>query len=406
MLVLVAACSGEPNAPTCGDGVQDPNEACDDGNRESGDSCTSSCRIPGTLLECTTLLEGFLGDDLHDVLSLSDLSFVVAGENDGDGWIGRYDESGSPLWLVPTADTPKPLWDIAPDSADGYWALHVAGGSDEELIHLDASGRVDTRLLVSDLVQPAGFSVSALRLVVDRDVWLAGTHGQDLWVGRFDVETHVISTVLTEDYAGFYDTAWAIAGSESEIAVAATVETSARWDDDVGLIPLSDVLVIRFDLQGQEVGRQVFKAADPQVATEANSIAADGKGGWIVGGDQHGTAIFSGPQNAWLARVHPSEGWTWANSDGIVLEDIMVAGREIVAVGFAYDDDGARYWLMGLGLDGGLHWEQIFEEPGFRGAEVRAVALDHGNRIRTVNRALNSHLENDPTLLRSCLFAW
>jgi len=32
----------------CGDGVLDPGEACDDGNRTDGDGCTAACRIEGT----------------------------------------------------------------------------------------------------------------------------------------------------------------------------------------------------------------------------------------------------------------------------------------------------------------------------------------------------------------------
>jgi cysteine-rich repeat protein len=35
----------ETTAPTCGDGAPDPDEECDDGNRENGDGCSSTCRI-------------------------------------------------------------------------------------------------------------------------------------------------------------------------------------------------------------------------------------------------------------------------------------------------------------------------------------------------------------------------
>jgi cysteine-rich repeat protein len=36
-----------PNAATCGDGIQDPGEPCDDGNVDNGDSCTIACTLPG-----------------------------------------------------------------------------------------------------------------------------------------------------------------------------------------------------------------------------------------------------------------------------------------------------------------------------------------------------------------------
>jgi cysteine-rich repeat protein len=126
ILVLVAGCSGEPSAPTCGDGVQDPNEACDDGNRNSGDSCTPSCQIPGTLLECTTLLEGTDYDEIAGLLALSDLSFVAAGsKRTGDnrvGWIGRYDDLGEKIWQTwppPAGESKNSVLDLDTDSSGG-----------------------------------------------------------------------------------------------------------------------------------------------------------------------------------------------------------------------------------------------------------------------------------------------
>jgi cysteine-rich repeat protein len=32
--------------PRCGDGIQDPNEECDDGNNLDGDSCNLDCTLP------------------------------------------------------------------------------------------------------------------------------------------------------------------------------------------------------------------------------------------------------------------------------------------------------------------------------------------------------------------------
>lgn len=51
ILVLLAACAGK--GAKCGDGVQDSEEQCDDGNKVNGDGCSSICRN-----------EGWCGNDL------------------------------------------------------------------------------------------------------------------------------------------------------------------------------------------------------------------------------------------------------------------------------------------------------------------------------------------------------
>jgi len=45
LLLLLAACAGK--GAKCGDGVQDSDEQCDDGNRVNGDGCSSICRYEG-----------------------------------------------------------------------------------------------------------------------------------------------------------------------------------------------------------------------------------------------------------------------------------------------------------------------------------------------------------------------
>ncbi len=420
ILALVTACSGEPNAPTCGDGVQDPDEACDDGNRESGDACTSTCQIPGTQLECTTLIEGTYYDWINALVALPDLSFVAAGSKDADGhqlpWIARHDDSGAQIWQTwppPADEWTNSVQDLVADPSGGYWML-VYIGSDDELIHFDASGKVDVRKPMSALESMDWVGARRL-LVVDDDVWLAGSGGDtpsagpDLWVGRFDPETDTLSTIHIEDHVGFSDTIWAIARSESEIAVAATVDTSPSQIDDMVLIPQSDVLVIRFDRQGQEVGRHLLGSVDPETATTAYSIAADGGGGWIMGGKQHRPGDFFNAQEAWVASVRPSEGrtWTWTSGgspSGDVVNDILVTEREVVAAGVSQAEGMRRAWLLGLGLDGTQHWEHTFDVQGYSESVVSAVVLDSAGRLRTANNSWNN--SGETSLLQSCLVAW
>jgi cysteine-rich repeat protein len=415
-LVAITACSGEPSAALCGDGVLDPDEACDDGNRESGDACTSTCRITGSQLECTTLLEGTDHDEINGLLALPDLSFVAAGSKDYElPWIGRYDDSGMQIWQTwpsPADEATNIVMDLAADSSGGYWMLIDIGG-DEDLIHFDASGQIDDRQTMSALAPMEGVRPRRL-LVVDDDVWLAGTHGADSWVGRFDSEAHSLSTILIDDYAGFYDVIWAIAQSKSEVAVAATVDTGPSQIEDMLLTAHSNVLLIRFDRQGHELGRHLLGSADPETATTANSIAADADDGWIVGGNQHSVETFT-PQEAWVARVQPSEGWTWTWTSGGAwqgddVNDILVTEHEVVVAGTSPAGYERRGWLLGLGLDGAPHWEHTFVVQGYTDSVVAAIVLDDTGRLRT---AINSWYDpwdipnaDEVSLLQSCLVAW
>jgi hypothetical protein len=281
-------------------------------------------------------------------------------------------------------------------------------GGDEEMIHLDASGKIDSRQTVSNLAQ--GDAIGARRLLtVDDHVWLAGAQGEDSWVGRLDVETHALDTILIDDYAGFDDMIWAIARSDSEIAVAATVDTSPGQKDDEISIPHSNVLVIRFDLQGLEVGRHLLGSADPETATVAYSIAADGNDGWIVGGEQHGLQSVFNLQEAWVAGIQPSEGRTWnwtsgGSPSGDVVGDVLVTDREVVVAGMFYADGTQRPWLLGLGHDGVPHWEHTFAVQGYTDSVVSEVVLDRVGRLRTANNSWNNGGET--SLLQSCLVAW
>lgn len=425
VLVGVAGCSDEPNSPTCGNGIQDPDEACDDGNRDSGDACTATCQIPGTQLECVTLLEGMgsYEDRVNALIPLPDLSFVAGGskrvDDRGAGWIGRYDDSGAQIWLTwppPVAEESSAVLDIATDSLDGYWALITRGYEGEELIHLDSSGQIGARILLQDVAQPAGFTVKANRLLtIDHHIWLVGRGGNqgggtDLWVGRFDIETQVLSTILAEDHVGFLDEAWALARNESEIAIAATVNTGPYMEGDEPLTPHSNVLVIRFDLQGQEIDRNLFGADEPTIATHARSIASDGKDGWIVGGAQHTTgAEIYVQQKAWLAHIDTAEGEARTLTsnqpplDVAIVEDILTSDREVVAVGRTFAESGHDSWLFGIGLDGAPHWEQKFQASGYEVSSVVVAVWDHASRLRTANNVWDL---GETSLLQSCLFAW
>ena len=77
---------------TCGDGVVDPGEQCDDGNLESGDGCEASCACSTT---CPTAISPLWvkmvepeGSEVHAVAVDASGAIVVAGSAQG-AWWGR-----------------------------------------------------------------------------------------------------------------------------------------------------------------------------------------------------------------------------------------------------------------------------------------------------------------------------
>lgn len=95
-------CSNSCNFAACGDGiVQEWNgETCDDGNPESGDTCTTACVLPGTTM-WSRLIEG---DSCYRVaVALADNGNIhVVSDCDGGRGVRVLDEDGDPLWSSPT----------------------------------------------------------------------------------------------------------------------------------------------------------------------------------------------------------------------------------------------------------------------------------------------------------------
>jgi cysteine-rich repeat protein len=74
----VAPCSPDAAAPVCGNWVREIGEDCDDGNTESGDGCSSSCRNEG---DCPIVLTGDvnLSGTITSADIISVLGFVFKG---------------------------------------------------------------------------------------------------------------------------------------------------------------------------------------------------------------------------------------------------------------------------------------------------------------------------------------
>lgn len=112
-LLTSASCADERvcvdfERPRCGDGVVDPDEACDPGDPASG-PCNASCRVPGELIWAQRYDGGRSGSARSvavdpctgevAVVGLRDAAMPDANGNPGsDAWVGSVDVEGQPRW--------------------------------------------------------------------------------------------------------------------------------------------------------------------------------------------------------------------------------------------------------------------------------------------------------------------
>jgi cysteine-rich repeat protein len=93
--------SGEP--ANCGDGIVDPDEACDDGNDFDDDGCTSACMLT-VVAQWTWTFDGLASsfDEANDVIVAPDGSVYVVGSTRSAGapdvWLQQLSPDGVPGW--------------------------------------------------------------------------------------------------------------------------------------------------------------------------------------------------------------------------------------------------------------------------------------------------------------------
>src|SRR5690606_31392192 len=99
--------------PTCGDGVVDPGEDCDDGNDVDADGCNVDCRssgaelftirvepqplAPGARTRAAAFGAATVLDDLV-VVGYHEFALADVAQKQRDGWIARYDGEGKQRW--------------------------------------------------------------------------------------------------------------------------------------------------------------------------------------------------------------------------------------------------------------------------------------------------------------------
>jgi cysteine-rich repeat protein len=427
--VLCTACgpggtaSDSGTTPICGDGNQDPDELCDDGNQLAGDGCSPECLPSGMPVDCVDLLVQDDPDDVDTVMALlplADGTFVAAGERDAlkddRGWLGRFEPSGTQRWLV-DATSVDPDIDyvgrLAGDEQAGIWAL-AAGPSlaNALLIRFDQDGNALSTVVVESELG-AVLAVSDIEVTAS-GVWLAGEMWgeetkRDAWVGLYSPTQDAVQDVLHEDHLGYNDSILAVGRDGEGVAVVATVSTSPNSDEDVLLTAQTDILVIWFDPQGNELRRTtVGPSPEPEWARRADRITADGEGRWFVGGHLQ-PLDFPQEYRAWAAQVDGEWAWTsetpstyWGDMTGVD-DGVVVATNHTLA-----HDSGELFsqgWLTEFGADGAARWDFGVvgdDVAGYKDYSHWALRIDFNGQLRTAGTVWP---EDDGKLktVRSCL---
>ncbi|PRP91924.1 DUF4215 domain-containing protein [Enhygromyxa salina] len=411
LLVGPAGCGPGDEAggpPVCGDGVVDASEQCDDGNRAPGDGCSSTCIPSGMPFDCVDLLEGdFPGEStvVTKLLPLTDGSFLAVGGLDDDpsyhGWIARYGPTGDQLWILDTMSIDPEInvmSDLVGDGSGGAWAL----GAGDRLLHVDKDGSAGaSKTIVAQ--EGAAVDVAAIEFTA-AGVWLSGTLAGDAWLGLYDPASDSVTDLLREDLLGFDDYAYAVERSDAEVAVAATMSTSPNVDVDVPRIATTDILVVMFDLDGNELRRaSLGPNADLDFVRFADRLVFDRLSHrWFVGGRYVARNSFA-PQ-VWLAPAEAQPPWQWTQEAWF--GDIVSGHEGVIAainVG-SLNDANLRGQLTNVGADQTIRW--TFDEVEGGGVSYenfyhRDLARDAEGQLRTAGTLYDGGSRK----LRSCLVA-
>ena len=259
--------TGEPE-PLCGNGVVDPGEVCDDGNREAGDSCHPQCVDPGTPT-WTATYDG----EVHD----EDRGFAVA-----------VDPGADAIYVAGVTVTDGIDWDILVqrwrlETGTLVWTQSFDGG-------------------VLDEDKGEHLAVDAQGNVVVAGVITTADTGTDAWLSKFTPDGDVMWTV-THDETGGDDKASGVAILGGDVIVTSGfVEIDDR----------TDAWIQRWDTDGAPVGDPVRRGDTG--FNEAIDIIARGDMYQVTGQ----LTDDAGEQAVWTARYNADGTQQW--------EDIVSMG--------------------------------------------------------------------------------
>jgi cysteine-rich repeat protein len=357
--------------PFCGDGTEDADEECDDGNDRDGDGCNADCVRSGALL-WSVVVPGSAGavDSGQAITTIASGGVAVAGylrdsASLDDVWVARYAEDGTESWTRTfgnaTADD-RGFGITQASSAD----LFVGGVVREGGTRHAWVGIVSPTGEPVDEVQLVGFEVQSVSAFSNRIV-AVGKYGNGAFAEALQLQGESIWRVVTEEPSDYFyavhtvgteeayvagrtlDDAWLARATPMGIETIDTRDGAAAdvdWaqaviaDDErvfaAGLLvsgPASDIWIAAYDLG--TVGAPAWEYDGCTEATvvqeEAEALAIEPSGDLIVAGF---TTVDD--RDAWLSRLTVEGECVWARSYPELEEDSTARS---VAIG----PDGRMY---------------------------------------------------------------
>ena len=392
--------TGQPPS-LCPNGVVDPGEACDDGNRVDGDGCNHDCVVSGTRLWSVVTDDencaGFVADAAGHLYLLSTGVYDEAAA----GLISRFEPTtGAVVWRqeiappVPGAETysifglrlAPGFATLGTTSAQSYGSWREVRDEQGELVFS----------VVDPTLQPP-YLASPLTLGPSDDLWTQLNFIPGISLRRHDSDGAILWTTPTDpdpgarDYLGVAHSyvsdgivATSMLGSQKsvsrlsstgEVLWVTEVPTAVEGDlADMTVIATGDVLV---------AVTQFAQVGEPEGTLEVRRYSPDGK--------TLGAVELTSPQSSVLADNYYGPKFE-VDANG----DLLLASL----AQFLGEDTGKNRWFVGrYDAQGHERWAALFpplDEPGYgtarlcglvvipQGPLVVATATNGGDQIVTV----------------------
>jgi len=316
--------------PRCGDGSVDGPEACDDGNDVEGDGCNEDC---GTALWTTTRAVGTRDEGLGVDIDPAGDVLVVAGVGNGGGTLE--------LWIAKLGPSGDELWSHVFDPVEGFvddWPGHADIASDQD-------GNV---VVIASVFVEGRFHVWLRKYDPD---------GEELWTQTWSADDWALGTaVAVDDNGNIFAAGYAsLAGNGSDVWIGAyDADGNERW-------------TLTWDGDGaDDFGRgiAVDRAGNVVVTGGANSEGGENGEFWVGKFDAMGAEL-------WAQSLR--EGYGHA---------VTVDVDDAIYVAGAVSIDGTELWAAALDGEGAMTWSAVVLDAIGLGIDVdpRAGVVVCGKR--------------------------
>jgi cysteine-rich repeat protein len=356
--------------PVCGDGTQDPDEECDDGNDQDGDGCNANCIRAGALLWSDAVAGSDAAlDSGQAITSIASGDVAVVGwladtERGDDVWMARYDTEGEQAWSLVDGNA------TAQDRGFG-----VAQASSADLFFGGFIRDAGSPRAWLGVVSPDGEPVEEILLVGQEVQAVSAFNNRVVAVGRFAGGAFVEARQLDGDPQ------WRVESDETNdilFAIHATATDEAyvvgRKQNDAWLARATPTSITTIDLRDGPASEtdwaQGVVALDDRIVTAGLLIGELAGDTWIAGYDR---AVVGPP-------LWEYEGCTEATPVQDEAEALAVEpGGDLIVVGFTTLDDRDA-WIAKLTVEGDCVWERSY--PELEGdTTARSVAVGSDGRI-------------------------